>query len=117
MASTKDDSADSVQFFEGVEKLLEIWFTSNSARNKQLGDLRQIPRLNQGSYIWCQKVLPVHVFTFGCSKLDGQLVRYPILKGFLCTMNIMNLIRFLTPHYSFLGTTAGSFLSYFPSFF
>ncbi|KOX68062.1 hypothetical protein WN51_07358 [Melipona quadrifasciata] len=43
MAATKDDSTDSVQFFEGVEKLLEIWFTSSSSINRKQGDLRQIP--------------------------------------------------------------------------
>ncbi|XP_017791556.1 PREDICTED: S-adenosylmethionine decarboxylase proenzyme [Habropoda laboriosa] len=44
MANSKDDSTDSVQFFEGVEKLLEIWFTSNSSINRKQGDLRQIPQ-------------------------------------------------------------------------
>ncbi|XP_043591814.1 S-adenosylmethionine decarboxylase proenzyme [Bombus pyrosoma] len=44
MAATKDDSTDSVQFFEGVEKLLEIWFTSSSSINRKQGDLRQIPQ-------------------------------------------------------------------------
>ncbi|XP_014471610.1 PREDICTED: S-adenosylmethionine decarboxylase proenzyme [Dinoponera quadriceps] len=43
MADTRDNCADSVQFFEGVEKLLEIWFTSSS-KDSQRGDLRQIPR-------------------------------------------------------------------------
>lgn len=43
MANTKDNCADSVQFFEGVEKLLEIWFTSSKGEHC-LGDLRQIPR-------------------------------------------------------------------------
>lgn len=33
----------SVQFFEGVEKLLEIWFTTSDANNKN-PDLRKIPR-------------------------------------------------------------------------
>ncbi|XP_029168960.1 S-adenosylmethionine decarboxylase proenzyme isoform X1 [Nylanderia fulva] len=40
MADTKDD----VQFFEGVEKLLEIWFTSSKGLKQHQGDLRQIPR-------------------------------------------------------------------------
>ncbi|XP_034189967.1 S-adenosylmethionine decarboxylase isoform X1 [Osmia lignaria lignaria] len=44
MATTKDDPADSVQFFEGVEKLLEIWFTSSNSINRKQGDLRQIPQ-------------------------------------------------------------------------
>lgn len=34
----------SVQFFEGVEKLLEIWFTTSDGNNKN-PDLRKIPRL------------------------------------------------------------------------
>lgn len=38
--STMSDSG--VQYFEGVEKLLEIWFTSDDNTNK---DLRRIPRL------------------------------------------------------------------------
>ncbi|XP_026476451.1 S-adenosylmethionine decarboxylase proenzyme-like, partial [Ctenocephalides felis] len=33
---------NSVQFFEGVEKLLEIWFAPNE-KNK-MADLRKIPR-------------------------------------------------------------------------
>lgn len=33
----------SVQFFEGVEKLLEIWFTTSDANIKN-PDLRKIPR-------------------------------------------------------------------------
>lgn len=35
-------------FFEGVEKLLEIWFAPNP-KNKN-ADLRKIPRLVSGSY-------------------------------------------------------------------
>ncbi|GAB1869682.1 S-adenosylmethionine decarboxylase proenzyme [Camponotus japonicus] len=44
MADTKDNCADNVQFFEGVEKLLEIWFTSSKGLKQHQGDLRQIPR-------------------------------------------------------------------------
>ena len=36
-------SEESVQFFEGVEKLLEIWFTGDGAAS-QAADLRKIPR-------------------------------------------------------------------------
>lgn len=44
MAAVDDSmSADGVQFFEGVEKLLEIWFTSSDDSNKAR-DLRKIPR-------------------------------------------------------------------------
>lgn len=61
MASTKDNSADSVQFFEGVEKLLEIWFTNNSSRNKQFGDLRQIPRQKWESLL---KIVRCEIISF-----------------------------------------------------
>jgi len=47
MADIKDNSADNpgdnVHFFEGVEKLLEIWFTNSKGKQHQ-SDLRQIPR-------------------------------------------------------------------------
>ncbi|XP_015126743.1 S-adenosylmethionine decarboxylase proenzyme [Diachasma alloeum] len=43
MASSKDDNSESVQFFEGVEKLLEIWFTSTDGQDRKR-DLRDIPR-------------------------------------------------------------------------
>lgn len=42
MAETEELS-NNLHFFEGVEKLLEIWFTPNSS-NKN-ADLRKIPRL------------------------------------------------------------------------
>ncbi|XP_058805174.1 S-adenosylmethionine decarboxylase proenzyme [Phymastichus coffea] len=43
-AAAKDGAeADSVQFFEGVEKLLEVWFTSSDGGDEQ-HDLRRIPR-------------------------------------------------------------------------
>lgn len=41
--ANKDDNNESVQFFEGVEKLLEIWFTSTDGKDSQR-DLRIIPR-------------------------------------------------------------------------
>jgi hypothetical protein len=41
MAESEGSSA--VQFFEGVEKLLEIWFTRTDGNCKQC-DLRKIPR-------------------------------------------------------------------------
>lgn len=43
MAATEVTMNDDVQFFEGVEKLLEIWFTSSDNNNKAR-DLRKIPR-------------------------------------------------------------------------
>lgn len=42
--NTMSDSG--VQFFEGVEKLLEIWFTSDDNAGK---DLRKIPRLDRAA--------------------------------------------------------------------
>lgn len=39
----EDDGAESVQFFEGVEKLLEVWFTSSDGKDNTR-DLRKIPR-------------------------------------------------------------------------
>lgn len=38
-----EDGAESVQFFEGVEKLLELWFTSSDGKDNTR-DLRKIPR-------------------------------------------------------------------------
>ncbi|GLV45994.1 S-adenosylmethionine decarboxylase [Carabus blaptoides fortunei] len=38
-----DSDSENVQFFEGVEKLLEIWFASTDLDSKQC-DLRKIPR-------------------------------------------------------------------------
>jgi S-adenosylmethionine decarboxylase len=37
------EANNGVQFFEGVEKLLEIWFTRTEGNSKQC-DLRNIPR-------------------------------------------------------------------------
>lgn len=42
MAENEDLSNNSIHFFEGVEKLLEIWFAPNLS-NKN-ADLRKIPR-------------------------------------------------------------------------
>lgn len=44
MAATEVTMSDSEQFFEGVEKLLEIWFTAGDGTAKT-ADLRKIPRL------------------------------------------------------------------------
>lgn len=38
-----NNSDDGGQYFEGVEKLLEIWFTNSDGNDKQF-DLRKIPR-------------------------------------------------------------------------
>lgn len=37
------DSSDTIDFFEGAEKLLEIWFMG--CPDDVIGDLRKIPRL------------------------------------------------------------------------
>lgn len=39
----REDEIDDSEFFEGAEKLLEVWFTSKSSEKKP-GDLRRIPR-------------------------------------------------------------------------
>jgi S-adenosylmethionine decarboxylase len=39
----ESEGSSGVQFFEGVEKLLEIWFTRTDGNYKQC-DLRKIPR-------------------------------------------------------------------------
>ncbi|XP_051173418.1 S-adenosylmethionine decarboxylase proenzyme [Leptopilina boulardi] len=41
-ATNKDNNIENVQFFEGAEKLLEIWFISSDIKNNR--DLRHIPR-------------------------------------------------------------------------
>lgn len=38
-----ENNSESEQYFEGVEKLLEIWFTNNENSGRQ-GDLRKISR-------------------------------------------------------------------------
>lgn len=57
--TTMSDSG--VQFFEGVEKLLEIWFTSDDNTNK---DLRKIPRLDYDYRVTGQPLQPAAVFFF-----------------------------------------------------
>lgn len=45
-SSAADTMTDGgVQFFEGVEKLLEIWFACDDPKSEDSGDLRNIPRL------------------------------------------------------------------------
>ena len=43
MGEKENVSSDEDKFFEGVEKLLEVWFTTQSG-NTDHCDLRQIPR-------------------------------------------------------------------------
>lgn len=42
MAENENTSSSDMHFFEGVEKLLEIWF---APPNQNSADLRKIPRL------------------------------------------------------------------------
>uniref|UniRef100_A0A1B6L689 S-adenosylmethionine decarboxylase proenzyme n=1 Tax=Graphocephala atropunctata TaxID=36148 RepID=A0A1B6L689_9HEMI len=51
---------DSVQYFEGVEKLLEIWFTKSDGNDKQC-DLRKIPRQQLESLL---KIVRCEVISF-----------------------------------------------------
>ena len=44
--SGSEEERDEDSFFEGAEKLLEIWFTTTSEHGKD-GDLRNIPRYLQ----------------------------------------------------------------------
>ncbi|XP_066600143.1 S-adenosylmethionine decarboxylase proenzyme [Prorops nasuta] len=60
MATTKE-TADSVQFFEGVEKLLEIWFTSSNDKDRLQGDLRMIPRKKWESLL---KIVRCEIISF-----------------------------------------------------
>jgi hypothetical protein len=39
-----DHENDNPSFFEGVEKLLEVWFTRTEASKLHACDLRKIPR-------------------------------------------------------------------------
>jgi len=51
---------DSLQYFEGVEKLLEIWFTKSDGNDKQC-DLRKIPRQQLESLL---KIVHCEVISF-----------------------------------------------------
>ncbi len=39
-----EDEEDQLRFFEGVEKLLEVWFTKKTGSQDDSSDLRKIPR-------------------------------------------------------------------------
>ncbi|XP_065156012.1 S-adenosylmethionine decarboxylase proenzyme isoform X2 [Atheta coriaria] len=60
MASGEDSMNDNVQFFEGVEKLVEIWFTTNDATKKG-ADLRKIPRSKLESLL---KIVRCEIISF-----------------------------------------------------
>ncbi|XP_018576566.1 S-adenosylmethionine decarboxylase proenzyme isoform X2 [Anoplophora glabripennis] len=62
MAATEqiDGMSDGVQFFEGVEKLLEIWFTTSDGNNKA-PDLRKIPRIKLESLL---KIVRCEIISF-----------------------------------------------------
>ncbi|KOC63954.1 S-adenosylmethionine decarboxylase proenzyme [Habropoda laboriosa] len=85
MANSKDDSTDSVQFFEGVEKLLEIWFTSNSSINRKQGDLRQIPQWKWQSLlkiVRCEIISICHTEHVDAYVLREQKIKF--VNIFLC---------------------------------
>ncbi|XP_008196912.1 S-adenosylmethionine decarboxylase proenzyme isoform X1 [Tribolium castaneum] len=52
--------SDSVQYFEGVEKLLEIWFTTSNS-NSKTADLRKIPRAKLESLL---KIVRCEIISF-----------------------------------------------------
>ncbi|XP_025829596.1 S-adenosylmethionine decarboxylase proenzyme isoform X4 [Agrilus planipennis] len=58
-----DDNMSDVQFFEGVEKLLEIWFSTNDNNSKH-ADLRKIPRSRLESLL---KIVRCEIISF-CSN-------------------------------------------------
>ena len=47
--SGSEEEREEDSFFEGAEKLLEIWFTTKSQHGKE-GDLRNIPRYLRSMY-------------------------------------------------------------------
>lgn len=57
--ATTEMSDDGVQFFEGVEKLLEIWFTNSAGDNKN-ADLRKIPRYLNTTHFFNVKLHKKH---------------------------------------------------------
>ncbi|CAH0563397.1 unnamed protein product [Brassicogethes aeneus] len=60
MAATEVNMSDGEQFFEGVEKLLEIWFTTDDG-NAKTADLRKIPRHNLESLL---KIVRCEIISF-----------------------------------------------------
>nr|CAI5846823.1 unnamed protein product [Callosobruchus analis] len=61
MAATENmRDGDGVQFFEGVEKLLEIWFTTGDSGSKS-ADLRKIPRTKLESLL---KIVRCEIISF-----------------------------------------------------
>ncbi|CAD6208148.1 GSCOCG00010404001-RA-CDS [Cotesia congregata] len=65
MASNAGINTENVQFFEGVEKLLEVWFT-NSHKEDHKGDLRDIPRHRWESLL---KIVRCEIISF-CQNED-----------------------------------------------
>lgn len=68
-----------VQYFEGVEKLLEIWFASEDNTNK---DLRKIPRLENnfaGMLVTIKHYFPFYIFRIKLESLL-KIVRCEIIS-------------------------------------
>ncbi|KAJ9578565.1 hypothetical protein L9F63_005215 [Diploptera punctata] len=67
----ESESSNGVQFFEGVEKLLEIWFTRTDGNMKQC-DLRNIPRQKLESLL---KIVRCEVISFVCNdQVDAYVL-------------------------------------------
>lgn len=82
MAENENINTNNMHFFEGVEKLLEIWFAPSPA-NKS-ADLRKIPRLVGEGFLscWCAhtprdvrktyiifSTIPVHYVVYWAQKM------------------------------------------------
>jgi hypothetical protein len=69
---TGANMSDSVQYFEGVEKLLEIWFTTGDSSNKA-ADLRKIPRAKLESLL---KIVRCEIISFMKNEqVDAYVLR------------------------------------------
>ncbi|PSN54906.1 S-adenosylmethionine decarboxylase proenzyme [Blattella germanica] len=67
----ESEGSNGVQFFEGVEKLLEIWFTRSDGNTKQC-DLRNIPRQKLESLL---KIVRCEVISFVCNdQVDAYVL-------------------------------------------
>ncbi|XP_021920742.1 S-adenosylmethionine decarboxylase proenzyme [Zootermopsis nevadensis] len=67
----ESEGSAGVQFFEGVEKLLEIWFTRTDGNTKQC-DLRNIPRQKLESLL---KIVRCEVISFVCNdQVDAYVL-------------------------------------------
>lgn len=82
-----ESDGEGVQFFEGVEKLLEIWFVRSENDGKQSGDLRKIPR-----YVIFHNRFPIIYFTI----VDLQIPTTYIYTRCLITAFSTNIFAFIS---------------------